>query len=74
MKSTILNEVYFQKGGATPTVELYQRATGFCRLWWYCFDPDQSETIAKFWERNWEKAIDRGWELYQKFLDREYSK
>ena len=59
MKSLVINRVTLRSGGATsPTFELYQLASGRCRLWSYCFDQDgqQSETIAAFHERDWAKA------------------
>jgi hypothetical protein len=70
MKSTILNQITFLDGSAmSPTVDLYQRSSGRCRLWWYCWDQGgmEFETIATFKERDWEKAVERGWELYRKF-------
>jgi hypothetical protein len=66
VKSTVL-----RNGGATsPTVVLYQRASGRCRLWWYCFEQDGMErhTIATFFEKGWEKAVEKGWTLYQEFV------
>ena len=59
MRSPVINRVTLHSGGATsPTFELYQRASGRCRLWAYCFDQDgqQSETIAAFQEEDWAKA------------------
>ncbi len=49
-------------GGATsPTVEVYQCESGYCRVYWYAFDQDGSvrETIGTFREKNWSKAIER---------------
>lgn len=41
MKAKIVNKVTLLNGGATsPTIELYQLASGRCRLWWYAFDQD----------------------------------
>ena len=59
MRSAITNRVILHSGGATsPTIELYQRRSGRCRLWTYCFDQDgqESETIAAFREPDWAKA------------------
>ena len=59
MRSAITNRVILHSGGATsPTFELYQRRSGRCRLWTYCFDQDgqESETIAAFREPDWAKA------------------
>jgi hypothetical protein len=59
MISPITNRVVLHSGGATsPTIELYQRRSGRCRLWTYCFDQDgqESETIAAFREPDWAKA------------------
>ena len=56
MRSPVIHRTTLHSGGATsPTVELYQRANGRCRLWAYWFDQDgqQSETIASFHEPNW---------------------
>ena len=66
MKSLVINRVTLHCGGATsPTFELYQLASGRCRLWAYCFDQDgqQSETIAAFHERDWAKAQRKAKEL-----------
>lgn len=67
----VINRITFREGGATsPTIELYQLNSGWCRLWWYCFDQDgrHSETIARFKCADWEAAIKKGWQLYQDFM------
>ena len=49
MRSQVINRVTLHSGGATsPTFELYQLASGRCRLWAYWFDQDgqQRETIV----------------------------
>jgi hypothetical protein len=59
MRPQVINRVTLRSGGATtPTFELYQLASGRCRLWAYWFDQDgqQSETIAAFHEQDWAKA------------------
>src|SRR5260370_39343375 len=62
MRSRVINRVTLHSGGATsPTFELYQLASGRCRLWAYCFDQDgqHSETVAAFHEEDWRKAQQR---------------
>ena len=74
MRSPLINRVTLHSGGATlPTFELYQRASGRCRLWAYCFDQDgqQSETIAAFQEENWAKARLKAEELLKAALTKE---
>jgi hypothetical protein len=71
MTAPIVNRVTLRSGGATsPTVELYQRASGRCRLWCYCFDQDGMEqhTIATFSEKGWAKAVEKGRALYQQLV------
>ena len=73
MRTPITNSVHLREGGATgPTVELYQRQSGRCRLWWYCFDQAgmELETIAVFIEHDWNKAVERAWRLYREFRSR----
>ena len=71
MRSPVIHRTTLHSGGATsPTVELYQRASGRCRLWAYCFDQDgqQSETIASFHEPNWAKARSKATETLKTAL------
>ena len=71
MRSPITNRVILHSGGATsPTFELYQRRSGRCRLWTYCFDQDgqESETIAAFREPDWAKARVRATDLLKAAL------
>ena len=71
MRSQVINRVTLHSGGATsPTFELYQLASGRCRLWAYWFDQDgqQSETIAAFHERDWAKAQLNAKELFKAAL------
>ena len=59
----ILNRTTLLNGGATsPTVVLYQLASGRCRLYWYACDQDgiESHTITAFKEKNWKTAQVRG--------------
>ena len=70
MRSQVTNKIVLLEGGATaPTVELYQRASGRCRLWWYCFDQDgmESETIATFHAKDWSAALRKGRERLREF-------
>ena len=63
MRTKIVNKVTLLNGGATsPTIELYQLASGRCRLWWYAFDQDgeESETIALFNCKDWKRAVEIG--------------
>jgi len=71
MRSPVIHRTTLHSGGATsPTVELYQRANGRCRLWAYWFDQDgqQSETIASFHEPNWAKARSKATETLKTAL------
>jgi len=62
---TVNSAIIMQGGTTSPTIELYQLASGRCRLWWYCFDQDgeESETIAVFkapaTQDGWQKALNR---------------
>jgi len=70
MKAKVLHSINLREGGATaPTVNLYQLASGRCRVWWFALDQDgqQSETITTFHEKDWHKAIKRGMAEYKKF-------
>ena len=76
MRSPVIHRTTLHSGGATsPTVELYQRANGHCRLWAYWFDQDgqQSETIASFHEPNWAKARAKATETLKTALAGELS-
>jgi hypothetical protein len=71
MRSQVINRVTLHSGGATaPTFELYQLASGRCRLWAYWFDQDgqKSETIAAFHEPDWAKAQRNAQELLKAAL------
>jgi hypothetical protein len=71
MRSQVINRVTLHSGGATaPTFELYQLASGRCRLWAYWFDQDgqKSETIAAFHEPGWAKAQRKAQELLKAAL------
>jgi len=70
MKSKIVHRINLIEGGATsPTVELYQRASGLCKLWWYAFGQEggTAENIASFREKNWKKAIERAGQALKKW-------
>jgi hypothetical protein len=63
MKPKVVNQVTLLRGGATsPTVVLYQLASGRCRLYWYAFDQDglESQTIAVFKCKDWRRAVEIG--------------
>ena len=58
--SPITNSQVLINGGATsPTVEVCQRESGRCRLYWYTYDQDgsTSETLATYRETDWGKAV-----------------
>ena len=60
--SPIINKATLLNGGATsPTVELYQRKNGRCRLWWHAFDQDgmESHTLCSFYCKDWKMAVKR---------------
>jgi hypothetical protein len=64
--SPIINKVTLLDGGATsPTVELYQRQNGRCRLWWHAFDQDgmESHTLCSFRCGDWRKAVEKAREF-----------
>jgi hypothetical protein len=70
MKTKVLHQINLHEGGATsPTVQLYQLASGRCRVWWYALDQEgaQSETIATFQEKNWKKAVARGMAAFKEW-------
>lgn len=69
--STIINRATLREGGATgPTIEIYQRASGRCRVWWYAFDQEGGAggTIAAFSEKNWQNAVERGGRLAREYV------
>ncbi len=63
MKPTpvIHSETLLEGGATSPTVKLFQRASGRCRLYWECYDQDgyHSETMDTFYSRDWEAARTR---------------
>ena len=66
--SKIIHSETLMDGGATsPTIKLYQRASGRCRLYWECYDQDgyHSETMAVFVCRDWTTARTRARELVE---------
>jgi len=72
MRAKIVNKVTLLNGGATsPTIELYQLASGRCRLWWYAFDQDgaESRTIAVFNCKDWKRAVEIGREKAKALVD-----
>jgi hypothetical protein len=75
----VVNDAIIRQGGATsPTIEFYQLASGRCRLWWYAFDQDgsQSGTLAVFkapvTEDGWQKALNKAVVLAQEAIDRAF--
>ncbi len=71
MKPKLKNKVTLLNGSATrPTVELYQLASGRCRVWWYCCEQEGfvKETIATFYEKDWTKALAKGKAALAEFL------
>lgn len=66
--SSMMRTLILRNGGATsPTVEVYQLASGRCRVWWYAFAPSQQATIAVFYCDDWERAKQKGLKKYNEF-------
>jgi hypothetical protein len=64
MKSKIIHKTIFYNGGTNSgTVELYQLASGRCRVWCYGLNGDgrmESLTISIFHCKDWKQAIRKG--------------